>query len=243
MIITYNRIEELTKTVTALHNLIKYPLDKTLWVIADDCSPGDYKDKIIQLWKDGGFPTTATIVSPESNGGWAVNANNALLQFRDYPVYFQEDDYLPKSPIDLMAGVGLLRKAPHIGMLRYRGTAGARFTYHQDEVDITSMYPDFYSGEGAQGKLNYLEIDAQSPTLYLYSHGPHLKSRSWHTFYGLYPEGLKLGATEEHTAHLVKDQMQADNAPRIAILPDFVEMRFDHIGKSYQHTELDKGAG
>ena len=242
MIITYNRLEELTKTVTALHYNLKYPMDRLLYVIADDCTPGDYAGQIVQMWEDNAFPTNMIIGSTPKNSGWGANANNAMLRFRNYPTFFIEDDYLLNTKLDLMAGVALLKKVPHIGMLRYRGTAGARFTYHQDEVDIKDMHPEYWSGEGANGKLTYLEIDPYSPTLYLYSHGPHLKSPAFHSYYGAYPEGYKLGTTEEMMAHTVKDMMINDNAPRIAILPDFVEMRFTHFGKSYQLSEHDRGA-
>lgn len=241
LLITYKRIEELEKCVIALHNLVKYPLDKTLWAISDDSSPDNYAEKVADIWTRNHLPTSAVYITTETNSGLGANMNNSLTRFRDYTVFQMESDYIPRKPIDLMAGVALLLKARHIGMLRYRGTAGMTCTYHQKEVDITDMYPEYYSGEGAQGKLNYLELDPQSPTLYLYSNGPHLKSPVFHTYYGLYPEGLKLGQTEESYAHIVKDSMHQENAPKIAILPDFVEMRFDHIGKSYQHSELDKG--
>lgn len=241
LLVTYKRIEELTQSVLALHNLIKYPLDRTIWVVSDDSSPDNYPEQVINIWTEHSLPTSAVYTSTATNSGLGANMNNSLMQFRDYPVFQMESDYIPKRSLDLMAGVALLRKAPHIGMLRYRGTAGMRCTYHQQEADIIDMYPDYFSGEGAQGKLNYLELDPQSPTLYLYSNGPHLKSPSFHTYYGLYPEGLKLGATEESYAHIVKDGMQNANAPKIAILPDFVEMRFDHIGKTFQHSDLDKG--
>lgn len=240
-IITYNRLAELIRTVTALHNNMHYPMDRLLYVISDDCTPGDYHGQIAQMWEDQAFPTSMTIISTEQNSGWGANANNGLLKFRDYTIFQIEDDYVLQAKLDLMAGVALLRKKPYLGMLRYRGTAGARYDYRQDEADIVDMYPDYWSGEAAQGKLTYLEILSSSPSLYIYSHGPHLKSRSFHTYYGLYPEGLTLGHTEESYAHIIKDGYAQENSPKIAILPDWVEMRFSHIGKSYQLSELDKG--
>jgi hypothetical protein len=76
--------------------------------------------------------------------------------------------------------------------------------------------------------------------LNVYSHGPHLKTSKFHQYYGPYPEGSKLGETEEKFAHIVKDRLREDpHAPQIAIQPDWVSMRFDHIGTTFQHTEKD----
>lgn len=129
---------------------------------------------------------------------------------------------------------------PYIGMFRYRGTAGTHLVLHQMEVDISAYIPDYQDGVGLAGKLTYCLIDQGSPSLYIYSHGPHLKRKSFHQFYGAYPEGLKLGPTEEAMAHQVKERMPLAGAPPIGILPAWIANYWDDIGQSYQGSEFDK---
>jgi len=43
---------------------------------------------------------------------------------------------------------------------------------------------------------------------------------------------------------MVKDMMRSNPfAPVIAIQPEWIAMHFDHIGVTYQHTELDIEGG
>jgi hypothetical protein len=115
--------------------------------------------------------------------------------------------------------------------------------YHQFESDISDYCPDYQDGVGLPGKLTYLQLDSGSHALYLYSNGPHLKHIRFHAVYGMYPEGKRLGETEEAYAHTVKDRMKLPDAPAIAITPAFIPMLWDHIGVSFQHSEADKGRG
>jgi len=241
LLITYKRLAEIRKTIDALRRHLVYPKDKITWLIADDNSGDGYLDDIISTprYKTIAFETSIT----EQNCGWGCNVNKALRAVNTEFVFMIEDDYLLMKPLDLRVGVALLAVKPHIGMLRYRGSAGTALVYHQMEADISPYVPDYQDGVGLPGKLNYFLIDGGSPDLYIYSHGAHLKRTSFHQFYGAYPEGLKLGVTEEAYAHVVKDGMMIPNAPAIAFLPDFVNMWFDHIGESRQLTEHDKGAG
>lgn len=238
-VITYDRPDELARTVEALADLVTYP--HLRWVIADDSSPNGYVAKLkrLKLFKD----LKAEFISTDHNSGWGANANH-LLAHVDTDFLFQiEDDYILTRLLDLRVGVALLAEKRHLGMVRYRGTAGdPHVVFHQFEADIAEEVPNFREGMGNPGKLTYLQFDGNSPTAYLYSHGAHLKHRRFHAFYGLYDEGKKLGATEEAYAIRVKAMMQADpaNAPGIVILPEFVPMAFDHIGISYQHGERDK---
>lgn len=129
---------------------------------------------------------------------------------------------------------------PYIGMFRYRGTAGDHFVLHHMEVNIFEYLPDYQDGVGMSGRLCYCLMDGGGPALAIYTHGPHLKRRNFHAFYGKYPEGLKLGATEETMMHQVKSKMFEPGAPPIAILPGFIANWWDDIGQSWQNTEWDK---
>lgn len=237
LVCTYNRVSELTRTLEALKENLVYPADRLKYLICDDATPGYLaKLKTRAIWKE----LKPKLVTTEQNSGWGQNVNNGLSHVDTDLTFFIEDDYEARTAINLSLGVAILLEKPHIGMIRYRGTAGDHLVYHQFEADISKYYPDYQDGVGLPGKATYLQIDSGSPSLYIYSHGAHLKRRSFHQFYGLYPTGLKLGQTEEMYAHVVKDGMKLPGAPGIACLPAYIPMWFDHIGTSYQHTEADK---
>lgn len=236
-IITYNRLDEIVRTVETLRENLSYS-GELRWLIADDSSPSPYVSRLkkLKLFRDIG----AKFITTESNGGWGKNANN-LLAHVDTDYLFQlEDDKLLHVPTNLDVGVSLLETKDNVGMLRYKGTAGDHVVMHQFEADIAAYLPDFRHGYGLPGKLTYLQLDSGSPSLWLYSNGMHLKHKRFHTFYGLYPEGLKLGATEESYAHIVKNGMKQPGAPGVAILPEYVVEQTEDFGQSWQGTEADK---
>lgn len=236
LVCTYNRPKELILTLEALDTHMQYA-GALKFLICDDHTPG-YLSKLKSkpIWKQ----LDPQFVSTEVNSGWGANVNYGLAHVETDLVFFIEDDYILKETLNLSIGAALMNARPDLGMLRYRGTAGDHLLYHQLEADIRADLPDYIQGVGVPGKVSHLQIDSNSPSLYIYSHGAHLKRKRFHEFYGLYPIGLPLGQTEETYAHTVKDKMKEAGAPGIAILPDWIPMWFDHIGTSYQHTEHDK---
>lgn len=239
LICTYNRPTEIVQTVEALRENLSYVGGKLNWLVCDDSSPEGYVTKLkrLKLFKDLGVQ----FVSTDKNSGWGVNVNTGLgaaMNRSDY-IFFLEDDKILHAPIDLQITVALMEARPDVGMLRYKGTAGDHIVMHQLEADVSPYIPDFRHGYGVPGKLAYLQLDSGSPSLWLYSHGIHLKHRRFHEFYGMYPVGKKLGETEHVFCHQVKDLMLQPGAPGIAILPEFVADQTEDIGKSWQHTEAD----
>ncbi len=238
LLCTFERQDELTRTLDALKDGLTYPADKLRWIICDDSSPSNFAAKLARraAYRD----LNIQVVKTEKNSGWGVNVNNGLAHVETDLCFFIEDDYVLTQPLDLRVGVAMMTALPHVGMLRYRGTAGEHMVLHQMEVHIEDWLPDYRDGMGLLGRLQYCLLDSGSPSLYIYSHGAHLKRRAFHQFYGAYPEGLKLAATEEGYAHQVKAKMKEPGAPPIAILPGWIVNHFDHIGHSYQDSELDK---
>lgn len=238
LVCTYNRPVELIRVLDALSQFLRYDGEVRI-LITDDHSPAGYKEKLEEsrVWQ----VLNPRFISTSQNGGWGANVNNGLFHCDTEFIFFLEDDYVLTDFLDLSIGVATMIAQPDLGMIRYRGTAGDHLIYHQFEADIYRHLPDFRQGVGLPGKVSYLQIDSGSPSLYIYSHGPHLKSTRFHSFYGPYPTGMKLGATEEAYAHTVKDGMVLPYAPSIAIFPEWIAMKWDHIGESYQHGELDKG--
>lgn len=236
---TYDRPREIELTVEALQAYLTYPDECIKLLVADNHSPGNYiaklkKMKAFKAWD------TEYYVTPETQS-WGLKMNGALAKVTGDFVLYVEDDYPLTAPLDLRLGVALLTIGKHIGLVRYGGTAGDHVVFHQLECNVSSILPDWREYMGGEGKLTYLQFDSGSPTAYLYSHRPHLKHRRFHAYYGPYHEGFKLGQTEEAYAIHVKGTQQRDpaNAPSIVILPEWIPMKFDHIGKSYQHGEHD----
>lgn len=243
IVITYNRFDIILKTISALEEKLIYPREHLRYLIADDCTPGDYKQRLLEtsVFKN---LYNVEFVPADHNGGWGTNANRALA-YSTAPYIFQtEDDKILHKTLDLQLGVAIMEAKQEIGLLRYRGIAGDHMVLHLFEANIDQHMKDYIEGTGLPAKVSYLLFDSGSPGLYIYSHGPHLKRKNFHEFYGKYPEGLRLGATEESYAHMVKDKMRHDPfVPVIAIQPDWIVNWFDDIGISFQHTELDVEGG
>jgi len=237
LVCTYNRVKELTETLQLLAERLDYPNLK--WLICDDASPDGYVTKLKKL------PIVkkleAKVVSTDQNSGWGANVNNGLVHVTTDYIFFTEDDKRIGRDLDLRLGIALMETKPDVGMVRYKGTAGSHTVFHQFQTDVRGVIPDYQDGSyGLPGYMTYLQLDSGSPTLHLYSHGPHLKHRRFHEFYGAYPEGLKLGQTEENFAHIVKEGMKHPGAPGVTILPDWVVPYFEDFGQSYQGSEWDK---
>lgn len=239
-IITYRRFEEIQRTVASLRENIIYPPEKLEWLIADDCSPDGYLERLAACDVFSGL--NVRFISTQSNSGWGASANN-LLDYVETPfVYLSEDDWLLCYKLDLRAGVGILETSTNVGVIRYGGTSGDMlYTYHQHEANVSEyLKENIYAADYVEGKCTYLVIDIESPSLYVYSGRPQLGKLSWYYNLGLFPIGLRLGQTEDAFAHRVKDYMRSTpNAQQIAILPDFVNMKYRHIGATWQHTDVD----
>lgn len=241
-IITYKRYAMLKDTIDALIEHAAYPADKLHIVVSDDSTGGNKLSNLRRITRYKQWGTGIQCISTPQRSGWGANANHLLNYiYHETPakyVFQIEDDYQIDRTLRLDVGAALLHSRPHIGMLRYRGTAGTRLLYHQFEADL-QPYDLPVDAEEQTGLVSYLQIDQASQSVYIYSNGPHLKSLAFHEHYGQYPTGRKLGETEESYAHQVKDRMRLPNAPGIAILPEWVQMRFAHVGESFQLTEED----
>lgn len=241
-ILTYKRLETLQRTIMSLREHIIYPPDKLRWVISDDCSGDGYLDALARS------PILADLnvrfISTRENSGWGANANNLLQHCETSLIYLTEDDWQLCQTLDLRAGAGLLETRADVGMLRYGGTSGDMiYHYRQNEADVSEyVQENIHAHDFVPGKLTYLVINYDSPTLYVYSGRPQFAKLEWYQALGYFPEGLRAGATEEAMAHKFKDYcIRNQDAQQIAILPDFINMKYRHIGgQSWQGSEVDK---
>lgn len=238
---TYSRLHELISTVKSLIQNIVYPRECIHLLVSDDSSPDGYLDKLRRLPEFNYWRTT--LLRTPKNSGWGANVNQGLRAISSPFIFFTEDDYVLTRPLDLRLGVGAILAQPRLGMIRYRGTGGTKVRFDQIEVDLKGKIDFEYREYLAYVtyKTTLLVLDHESPELWIYSNGPHLKSSKFHYDVGFYDEGLKLGKTEESFAHRYIDYCRAVNDHlKIAIFPEWVPMHFDHIGKSFQLTEADK---
>jgi len=239
--ITWDRAEEIRRTLDALMRHLQYPRPIRLH-IADDNSEGVHPGYIDALMADlRGRWDGQLSYSVTDRKGWGANTNEGLktLIGEGYRYIYQtEDDYVITKDLDLRLGIYVLQNVPRLGFIRYRGIMGHRIAAELTEVraEGTGLTQE---GHGLHDRISFWEmLPNLTKELWMYSHGPHLKDakKVHQRDYGFYPEGMPLGRTEEVFAHLVKDQPKSG----IAILPEWVPMRFQHIGKSRQRTPADK---
>ncbi len=233
LIITFKRPDETRAVIRALEKHVYYPNLK--WIICDDSSGKEYQNALRVDYPH------IKIVSTKENSGWGANVNNGLHHVTSPYVFAIENDYLLTQHLDLRIGVALMQTNDAIGRIRYDGIVGHPLLGHLSESDIHQYMPEYRQGLALPGKLSYWLIDRASPTLWIYSNRPSLSHIRFWKFYGNYPEGLRLGATEESYAHMVRDKMGDVGAPAIAVLPEWVVRWYDDIGVSFQHTEADRG--
>lgn len=223
LVITYRRPIEIRRTLDALRRYLCYE-GEIQWHLADDGSPSDYLPQLLVDYDDIRFSWTIT-----ERKGWGANVNKALRYINADYIFMCEDDYVAQRPLDLTCGVALMQAVQDIALVRYDGLEGHALTLHLEEV-ATEL-----------GTINYLRIDpVLSKHLNVYSNRPHLFHRRFIDFYGPYPEGKRIGETEEAYAHHVRDLGRENtNAPWLVALSDGVPRAFEHIGATWQGTEHD----
>ena len=222
-IVTYDRPREIRLTIDALKKHLKYK-GELLWHLSDDGTERPYLFEIKRDYPDLKFSSTVT-----ERKGFGANCNKGMTNCwarSDY-LFFCEDDRVVTRDMDLSSGVAVLESNKNIGLIRYDGVAG-----HALDLQLREIETDI-------GKVQCMVISHTSPHLNYYSNQPHLLHRRFHDKYGLYPEGMSLGRTEEAFAHRVKNKYLKGS--KIAILQDGIENHWQHIGVSRQLTKHDIG--
>lgn len=223
LLVTYDRPQEIRRTIKALLKHLQYPRERLTWLLADDSSPKGYVRGIKH-----DYPDLHWIVSITERGGWGRNVNSAMKSAKTDYIFLIEDDQVACKSLNLKAGVALMEAKPEVALVRLDGVAA--------HVGLTLELRE--AKDTLAGRLDYLVIKRrESSHLNVYSNRPHLKHRRFHDKVGYYPEKLPLAMTETTFAHKVRD---ARECPEIAILDDGVVRAFDHVGKSRQNTEHDK---
>lgn len=176
------------------------------------------EDNVAERFADQ--PNVVVMKPPKRHLG--DNLNNlirAAAQETDILLQMDDDHWL-RDPLDVDDHIRVLRDPDNpVKWIRLMGVA-----YHNLDAKLVG---------------NYWRVSWHSPEVYISSNRPHLKHVRWHVQYGLYPEGLSLGQTEEGFCHQCIDGGKADPTAPVVGIPVNVrtESIWDHVGHSWQ----DKG--
>lgn len=188
LIPTYNRPETLLECVGALHRLVSYA--------------GEWR---IIIGNDGDRPIATTgrdTALNQPTGSLGANLNRLIAATPDSILLQLDDDHILQSPLDI---------TPHVERLMSDERAGwIRLWLPECTCDGTYYYHFKGTMRGA-----YWAVDPQSE-LYGPSNRPHIKHRRFHEHFGYYPEGLKLGATEETFCHAWQERAK-EGGPDVLI--------------------------
>lgn len=226
LIPTYNRPNIVVKCIASLgNNLIRnYPGEMYFYVSMD----GDF-DSTISAFMNSSLKRVVgrkihLIQGP--NKGLGANLNHLLKVSEQREILMSlDDDHILKEPINLKQHVKELLTNPKAGWIRLYWCQGHEYTASLEE--------------------NYWRIHWDSPFLYIPSFRPHLKHRKFHDYFGMYPENLKLGETEEAFCHQCKNKAKKaliknsnPQIPHVMIPLNHVDHIFDHMGESWQKKGL-----
>lgn len=220
LIPTYNRTQIVADTVSRLAQMLVYPGALTFWLGVDN-DKEDAAQVKSYVEKFSGATVNALNgprrTNKRINGYLGANLNMLLkASTKDNILMQMDDDHRLLRKLDICEHVEKLVTDATCGWIRLMGVG-----FHN------------YCGclEG-----RYWRVKWDSAELYIPSNRPHIKHRRFHNHYGLYPEGLKLGETEERFCHQCKDiALSTKTGPSVLVPLDVMtESSWDHIGTSFQ---------
>lgn len=218
LIPTYKRPETCMRTIYLLSNYMKYSLGEVAFYIGDDSCDGKTKEVFTRLF---GSEMLSRIKIFEHDKSLGLGANiNFLINNTSEPYIMQmDDDHQLKAIINMDEHVQYLEDNETCGWIRLYGVGFHKYIARLDG--------------------HYWRISWHSPEVYITSMRPHIKKREWHDVFGMYPEGFRLGETEEKFCHLCKDigkSLGGDDGNMDVAIPLKLdtETSWDHVGQSWQ---------
>lgn len=183
LIPTFERPEVLRETINLILKNLKYQGRVKILVGDDSHEQISFLGSARTIFFDGDY-----FFHGEQYGlGRNLNSllQEAVNQGIDYVISMDDDHWLVE-PLDITKHITKLMEDETAGAIRLMGIGGHRYTATLDGL--------------------YWRIDWNSAEVYIASNRPHLKSISrFHGAYGIYPEGFKLGLTEEKFCHICID--------------------------------------
>lgn len=218
---TYNRADIVTQCIKALARNIHCNEDFHVYVGIDGTD--GTLDVLLNAFGDHAFDTWLHVVVNSHNMGYGANVNNLiqLIGMTEADIMMQmDDDHILTKPLWLDEHIAVLRTVKDAGWIRLMGIGA-----HNYVADLRGCY---------------WFVRWNSPELYIPSNRPHIKRLDFHQHFGLYPERLKLGQTEEAWCHQCIDKARTSGDHPYVLVPlnSESETAWQHIGRSWQ--ELDK---
>jgi glycosyltransferase involved in cell wall biosynthesis len=212
LVTTYNRKNMLLECLARLQQLSPAP---TAVVVADDGSDDGTPAAVAER-----FPSAD--VTATNRRGLGANTNTGLhAAFGSADIVLQlQDDIFLRTPLDL---------TPHIAALQSEEYADVAW------IRLANVHSH---GLNAAMRRDYWIIDWNSPGVYIASDQVHIKHRRFHDVYGYYPEGLRIGDTENTWCGDVKARGQQLGAPRVAVPVYLNGQQWTHEGASWQSQGL-----
>lgn len=185
LLLTYRRTEMVLRTIESTCNNLVYPKELMSWCVADDGSPREEFELILDTLKKHGqnviYSHNERMRNPGqedtffSGMGWN-KAMGVAYQNTDF-VLQEEDDWELEQPFDLVPYVKLLQEREDVGLVSFR---------------ILSVGCDVHT-VGHDG-IHYLKY--QRTTQYAYSGNPHLRHARFVQHYGWFAEDVNPGGIE-----------------------------------------------
>ena len=215
IIITYDRLHLVEKTLNSFLERCNYPRNKLELILCDDCSPLDVHKKLDKLPFD-------IFIFSEKNKGLGHNANKGIKRARGKYILQLQDDWIsPKEGDFIHTGIEIMEKHQDIGMIKYE--------YKPDSVpsdlDIQKI-ENINNNELWVLKSDKNKIKkglSYSP----YTDRPHLKSKFFHEKLGLYKENTPMTKMEIDFVNRFSKQDKI----KIGYLPK--KFVFEHIGSEF----------
>jgi glycosyltransferase involved in cell wall biosynthesis len=210
LITTYNRADTLAENLHRVGKYIKYD-GKIEIVIADDGS-NDHTELMLSQNYAVHFVQT-------DRKGLGANTNNGLrkaFSLADTVIQFQDDVWID-APLDLTPHVERLKQSD-AGWIRL-----GRIANHNLHAEL--------NGE-------YWRVNWHSPEIYIASDQPHLKHKRFHDMAGYYPEGMKIGDTENAWCGWTREIGIKGELPSVLIPVDVPNGIWRHVGASWQSEGL-----
>lgn len=168
---------------TLLKN-ISFTDGELAWHIADDGSPQEHRDALVEICKEHGVVPT---VSNSEHSGYGANYNLATNYTFDSQIVMPiEEDWALLSPLDisLMARALMTKDRVRCIRLGFLGVTGRLFGEVYRVAD-----------------QNFLLFDEKSPELFIFAGGPRIETLEFEKAVGPWPEGLLPGETEVAVCH------------------------------------------
>jgi len=212
---TFDRSRLVSQTITLLKENIEY--SGKIQFMVGVAGQDDTESLLSEV-----HPDAILLKPPVSNLG--NNLNHLLYSaFKYSPIVMQmDDDHWLMEKLKVDDHVEKVIKDERVKWIRLMGVEGHGYT-----ADLIEKYW-------------VVKWDSSGPMcLYITSNRPHIKHVRFHENFGLYPENLKLGLTEEGFCHQCRDiSVSLQDPPMVAVPLTYDDTIWHHVGDSWQMKGL-----